>query len=225
MDESTAHRYSLQQKISFTMLVIFGIIIVGLGFLQMRNTIYGPFVIRESDLAGPETGAMFESEEVRLQSIDTDQDTINDFEELQFFGTSPYLPDTDSDGLADKKEIDAGTDPLCPEGKQCARADAQATTTSQGLVPVLGEQTGIGKDPGAPPQTDIIANLNALSQDPVVLRELMLRSGAITKAELDKVDDATLLQLAQNLIAQQFGPSGSASSTVEASSDITTTTP
>jgi len=225
MDDSTAHRYSMQQKISFTMLVLFGIIIVGLGFLQMRNTIYGPFVIRESDLAGGENSALFESEEVRLQSIDTDHDAINDFEELQFFGTSPYLPDTDSDGLGDKKEIDAGTDPLCPEGQRCVRSDAQATSTSQGLVPVLGEQTGIGKDPGAPPSTDILSNLNALSQDPALLREMMLRSGAITKAELDKIDNATLLQLAQNLITQQFGVSENASSTVEASADTTTTTP
>lgn len=205
MDETSAHRYSLQQKLSFTMLVLFGIIIVVLGFLQMRNTIYGPFVIRESDLAGPETNALFESEEVRLQSIDTDQDAINDFEELQFFGTSPYLPDTDSDGVNDKKEIDAGTDPLCPEGKRCAQAGTEATTTFQGLVPVLGDKTDIGKDPGAPPSTDILGNLTNLSQDPAVLRELMLRSGAISKEELDKVDDATLLQLAQSLITQQFG--------------------
>jgi len=215
MDETSEHRYSLQQKISFTMLLLFGIIIVALGFLQMRNTIYGPFVIRASDLAGPETSGIFESEEVRLQSIDTDQDTINDYEELQFFGTSPYLPDTDSDGIQDKKEIDAGTDPLCPEGKQCARIETQASTTSQGLVPVLGEQSDIGKDPGAPPATDILGNLTSLSTNPATLRELMLRSGAISKEELNKVDDATLLLLAQNLITQQFG----------ATTTSTTTTP
>ena len=225
MDETTDHHYSLQQKLSFTMLVIFGIIIVGLGFLQMRNTIYGPFVIHKSDLAGPAGAALFENEDVRLQSIDTDQDTINDYEELQFFGTSPYLPDTDSDGINDKKEIDAGTDPLCPEGQRCARAEAQATTTSQGLVPVLGDETNIGKNPGAPPSTDILSNLNSISQDPQVLRELMLRSGAITKEELDKVDDSTLLQMAQGLITQQFGTNGGSTTTAESDVSASTTAP
>lgn len=213
MDGSPSHSYTLQQKLSFTMLVLFGIIIVSLGFLQMRNTIYGPFVIRESDFEGSQNPALFESEEVRLQSLDTDQDGLNDYEELQFFTTSPYLPDTDSDGITDKKEIDTGTDPLCPEGQRCATVGATPTTTSQGLVPVLGDQTDIGKDPGIAPPTDILTNLNTLSQNPEILRELMLRSGAITKAELDQVDDATLLQLAQSLITQQYGSVNTATST------------
>ncbi len=179
----------------------------------MRNTIYGPFVIRESDFADNQNSALFESEEVRLQSLDTDQDGLNDYEELQFFTTSPYLPDTDSDGINDKKEIDTGTDPLCPEGQRCVQPGVQPTTTPQGLVPVLGDQTDIGKNPGIAPPADILTNLSTLSQNPEILRELMLRSGAITKAELDKVDDATLLQLAQSLINQQYGSGSTATPT------------
>lgn len=217
MDESTIHRYTTQQKISFTMLVLFGILIVVLGFLQMRNTIYGPFVIRESDFEGSQNPALFESEEARLQSIDTDQDGINDYEELEFFTTSPYLPDTDSDGISDKKEIDAGTNPLCPEGQQCAATEAVVTTTSSGLVPVLGDTTGIGQNPGdlAPPS--VLESLSALSDNPAALRDLMLRSGAISKAELDQVDDATLLELAKSMIAQQYGPTPTTSTTTTSS--------
>ena len=37
-------------------------------------------------------------ETIRLQRIDTDRDTITDYQELNFYSTSPYLPDTDSDG-------------------------------------------------------------------------------------------------------------------------------
>ncbi len=207
MDESTVHRYTMQQKLSFIMLVVFGILIVVLGFLQMRNTIYGPFVIRESDIALPENTSLFESEEARLQSIDTDQDGLNDYEELQFFTTSPYLPDTDSDGISDKKEIDTGTDPLCAEGQRCSASEVVVTTTSPGLVPVLGNATNIGQNPGEIAPPSVLENLNALSEDPKVLRELMLRSGAISKEELDKVDDATLLELAQSMIAQQYAPS------------------
>lgn len=205
MDESLEHRYTLQQKLSFTLLLFFGILIVVLGFLQMRNTIYGPFVIRESDIGESENVALFESEEVRLQSIDTDQDEINDYEELQFFTTSPYLPDTDSDGKTDKQEIDAGTDPLCPEGQRCAVSETNLTTSSQGIAPVLGQQTGIGQNPGDVAPPSVLESLNSLSNNPAALRDLMLRSGSISKEELDKVDDATLLELTKSMIDQQYG--------------------
>ncbi len=215
MDFTHEHRYTMQQKLSFTMLILFGIIIVVLGFLQMRNTIYTPFVIRSSDFNGGEGAPLFENEQVKLQSIDTDHDGINDYEELNFYGTSPYLPDTDSDEIDDKTEIVNHTDPNCPEGQKCSIKENQATTSTQGIVPVLGEQTGIGSDPGdlsAAP--GILDDLGALSKDPQKLREMMLRSGAVSRAELDKVDDATILQLAQGLVEQQFGVSSSTTSTL-----------
>jgi hypothetical protein len=215
MDFTHEHRYTMQQKLSFTMLILFGIIIVVLGFLQMRNTIYTPFVIRSSDFNGGEGAPLFENEQVKLQSIDTDHDGINDYEELNFYGTSPYLPDTDSDEIDDKTEIVNHTDPNCPEGQKCSIKENQATTSTQGIVPVLGEQTGIGLDPGdlsAAP--GILDDLGALSKDPQKLREMMLRSGAVSRAELDKVDDATILQLAQGLVEQQFGVSSSTTSTL-----------
>lgn len=211
MDLNQEHRYTIQQKLSFTMLVVFGILIVVLGFLQMRNTIYTPFVIRASDLADPANAALFENDQVKLQSIDTDHDGLNDYEELQFFGTSPYLPDSDSDGIADKVEIDNHTDPLCPEGKKCA-TEATSTSTAQGITPVLGNETGIGQNPTTPAPASILSNLSSLSQDPQALRAMMLKTGSLSKEDLDKVDDATILQLAQNLISQQFGAGTVASS-------------
>src|SRR3989338_4002530 len=204
MDLTQGHRYTIQQKLSFTMMLIFGILIVVLGFLQMRNTIYTPFVIRESDFGSPE-GALFENEQVKLQSIDTDHDGLNDYEELNFYSTSPYLHDSDSDGVEDQTEIVNRTDPNCPEGKKCLTSENSVTTSTQGLTPVLGEQTGIGSDPGSIPPPQITDDLATLSRDPQKLREMMLRTGTMTKEELDSVSDSTILQLAQNLVAQQFG--------------------
>ncbi len=210
MDLTQGHKYTLQQKLSFTMLVVFGILIVVLGFLQMRNTIYTPFVIRSTDLAGPEVGALFESEQVKLQSIDTDHDGLNDYEELNFYSTSPYLPDSDSDGIEDKTEIVNHSDPNCPEGKKCQTAENFVTTSSPTFVSELGMQTGLGLDPGPAPDTsvsDVTGNLEVLSRDPAAMRKLMLQSGAISKEELDQVDDATILKMAQGLVEQQFGTS------------------
>src|SRR3989338_8866441 len=111
-------RLSKQQKTGFVLLLVFGVLAIGLGLLQMRNTIYSPFVVRADDDASPSVSAFFD-ENTRLQQIDTDQDGLNDYEEMNFYGTSAYLPDTDSDGIEDKTEIEEGTDPLCPESEQC----------------------------------------------------------------------------------------------------------
>ena len=44
---------------------------------------------------------------------------MNDYVELYNSRTSPYLRDSDSDGIDDKAEIDQGTDPNCPKGQDC----------------------------------------------------------------------------------------------------------
>ena len=223
MDETSVHKYSTQQKLSFTMLLIFGILIIVLGFLQMRNTIYTPFVIKEADLEDPLNNALYQNDQVKLQSIDTDHDGLNDYEELQFFGTSPYLPDSDSDGIGDKKEIDNHTDPLCPQGQRCVNTQiSEKSVTSTAVSPIFGIESGIGLSPTTPPPS-IEGNLEALSQNPRALREMMLRSGVITKEEIDQVDDATLLQVAKSIIGQKFGQSVTASSSTPA--QTTTSSP
>ncbi len=45
------------------------------------------------------------------KDLDDDNDGIFDFEETYEFGTNPKNPDTDSDGLNDKQEIEQKTDP------------------------------------------------------------------------------------------------------------------
>ena len=55
----------------------------------------------------------------KLRTQDTDQDGISDYDELNFYSTSPYLEDTDSDGIDDGREIESGEDPNCPQGQDC----------------------------------------------------------------------------------------------------------
>ncbi len=186
-----------EQKTGFVLLLIFGILAVGLGLLQMRNTIYGPFVIRAQE---PSSQIVLD-ENARLQRIDTDQDGINDYEELNFYETSPYIPDTDSDGTGDKQEIDRGTDPLCPEGEVCVSADSGVTTTSTIGTPVQSDTSASG-DIAASEGTLNPADLEALINDPAGLRELLRASGKMTEEELAAIDDATLQQLAQEVIEE-----------------------
>ena len=67
-----------------------------------------------------------EDEDVLNHYSDKDGDGLTDWEEEEFYNTSPYLEDTDGDGISDLSEIDYGTDPNCKEGENCSVADSLA---------------------------------------------------------------------------------------------------
>ncbi len=75
--------FSREQKIGFIFMLIFAILTVGLGGLQLRNTIYGRFVVKKAD-TNP-FASLTNNDEERLKNIDTDRDGLTDFEELQQF--------------------------------------------------------------------------------------------------------------------------------------------
>ncbi len=189
-----------EQKVGFVLLLLFCIIAIGLGFLQMRNTIYGPFVFRPTPK--DDTEALFSDEEVKLQSIDTDHDGLNNYEELYFHQTSPYLPDTDSDKIDDKAEIEKGSNPLCPEGNDCSQATAASALVVTSTLPAPPEPpSSLGLGAGLTPTTTITAdNMESAFKDPAQLRKLLLQYGGITEAQLLNIPDETLLQYATQVL-------------------------
>lgn len=197
---------SSEQKMGAILLFVFALFAVGLGVLQLRNTIYGPFVTRPAG-AGLSPEVFFADERTRLQRIDTDQDGLNDYEELEFYGTSPYLPDTDSDGIGDKEEIDRGIDALCPEGQTCAGAtDLPREESVLAVPPIAGDnaldllrQATLDARASA---GSAASDLEALASDPALLRQLLLASGKIKEEDLKKLDDATLLSIAKDLLKE-----------------------
>lgn len=219
------HTFTKEQKMGFVLLFIFAVLVVGLGFLQMRNTIYAPFVVKSQKSPNQITIA---DETVRLQSIDTDFDGLNDYEELYFYQTSPYIPDTDSDGFTDNEEIVAGTNPLCPENKTCIEEEPIDSDTATGA----GQQfsifdTQLQDNPlvnpnviGSNGTTDLSApyqapiNFDTLLNDPNEIRKLLLSTGQITEADLNNISDEMLLDLANGAANQSFG-SGDSSQTTD----------
>lgn len=206
MPRPSERNVTKEQKVGFTLLFLFGLIAVGLGFLQIRNTIYGPFAITRG---GEEEAPAPVDEITRLQRIDTDHDGINDYEELNFWETSPYLPDTDSDGIDDKVEIDANGDPLCPQGKVCGATDSlPASPTTNPTSPLFTKNGTVSGIISLTSPTNLGANatsseqVQALLQDPAKIRALLLSTGKISEAELAKVSDAELLQMLEKLVAQ-----------------------
>ena len=203
MQASSGRRlFTREQKMGAILIFAFAILTVGLGFLQLRNNIYGPFVLHPER----ERVAVFVDEKTRLQQIDTDRDGLNDFEELNFYQTSPYIPDTDSDGVTDKNELDEGTDPICPEGELCdtgegvvevKKPDVNAyAENEQSALEFLGEK----KSEAASQLDGSSLDPKTLAKDPMLLRQLLIQSGKISAKDLELVDDATLISIAENLL-------------------------
>lgn len=186
----------------FIFMLIFAILTVSLGALQLRNTVYGPFVVH-SLVKSDQT--LLNEQQAKLQAIDTDHDGISDYEELGFYGTSPYLPDTDSDGIPDKTEIDQGTDPLCPQGQKCVSDEQLLVSSTPDIAsPLLGSAespaTIVAKSTAGISATSTaigMPDINTIVQDPAKLRALLLSTGKITQEDLNKIDDKKLMEAAQ----------------------------
>lgn len=201
-------------KAGFSLLLIFAILAVVLGFMQMRNNIFGPFAKARNSLS--KTVSITSSGE-DLSTKDTDKDGIADILELEFHQTSPYLADSDSDGVSDKEEIDRGSDPLCPEGRSCGtdsdtpvekvrpesplRAGADAFELSDFVNPT--SETGSTESGGALTQPEFPVDIEALVSDTAKLRELLLSSGQATKEQLDQIDDSALVEAAKKALGAQ----------------------
>lgn len=178
-----------EQRVGLVLLSAFAIMAVGLGILQLRNTLYEPFALNSSVPATIKTD--INSTEA-LQLRDTDRDGISDFDEMYIYSTSAYLADSDSDGMPDKVEIDSGTDPLCAVGKDCSAmvenpdaALVRNTTTSLKITGNSAELSAIGEKP---------IDLEQALKDPKQIRQLLLSSGMDPKV-LQAVSDANLMLL------------------------------
>lgn len=165
---------------------------------QLRNP-FAPVVSENSNLfaAGSNTSATLGGLD-ELRNKDTDSDGLSDYDEFYIYKTSPYLADSDSDDIPDKTEIDAGTDPNCPTGKNCNRAtlanNANADTNAV-LGPIqTNTATGTGGELTADELRQILRDAGAseelLSQIPdeellATYREIQTDRGETTTTNVN----------------------------------------
>lgn len=233
MEQPDQARLHHTQKVGFALLVVFAVCVMVLGVLQFRTIIYGSVAYKpvQVDRDVSAINRLYEDDATRLQLIDTDQDGINDFEELNFYNTSPYLVDTDSDGMSDKAEIDQGTDPICPQGGDCELFNPGGVTDSaevtlenplldgsldetNALLGAVGEYTG-GEPIRAQATSSVQGgvdisqlsqeernNVNVLLSDPDMIRELLRNSSELSDEQIDAFSDAYLLDTVAQLLTQ-----------------------
>lgn len=188
-EEQGREGLSKEQKIGVILLSVFSVFAIGLGILQIRNTMYAPFALNNK--IPPLVRDDINTNEA-LMYRDTDKDGLNDFDELYVYATSPYLADTDSDGIADKIEVDKGTNPICPEGQSCAEAGVNGDTLPN-TAPLPSATSTIGPPPSA-------QDLEKILTDPVATRKLLLDAG-FDKEILDKTSDADLMRMVKEILS------------------------
>lgn len=179
---------STEQKMAFILLLVFSVLGVVLGFVQIRNNLYGPLALN-NNVPGSIKDTVNSVDALKYR--DTDGDGLTDFDELYKYGTSPYLLDTFGYGMSDKEVIDKGL-ALCPNaGKNCSDAgtvmDVAATTTSAASAAVTST---------SPTEADFYAAIN----NPAALRQMLLQSG-VSKDVLKNVSDSDLMLLVGQMFA------------------------
>lgn len=113
-----------EQKIAAIVLAVFGVFVLIMWMAQFKKSIVSPLdTANKQDGTQQEistcTGSNCTGNDENLRFKDTDGDSLTDYDELNVYKTSPYLEDSDSDGLRDNVEIAGEKDPNCPEGVDC----------------------------------------------------------------------------------------------------------
>lgn len=208
-------KFSRAQKFGVAGLAVLGFLVVlGWGFdlvQRIQSPIQGNVAV-SPDNSRPNSSCPDGdcSQEEELRNKDTDGDGLSDWEELNVHDTSPYLEDTDGDGIMDGEEVERGSDPNCPQGRDCnnsqpfvdeevevendlsddssiSTSTTSATGIPQGGTPDLNLEATSSQDK---------AELEEIMQgegDPDTLREMLLQSG-MNKEMLDQVSDEELME-------------------------------
>ncbi|MBI2551981.1 hypothetical protein HYW17_01615 [Candidatus Uhrbacteria bacterium] len=173
----------------FLALFLLGIGSFALAFHTFPDRLRAPFNLPPPGAANPLAFSGDFENELEGATKDTDQDGIPDIREREVYGTSPYLPDTDSDGFSDKEELDAGEDPNCPRGTDCQafRFPSAREVEQERIAKSLYESTLAAKlaESGIPGVTDAPAIRN------------FLRQAGIAEEILGQFDDKALVKIFQ----------------------------
>ncbi len=190
-------KLSREQKAGFSFVILCGMLALVFGGQYLWTHMAEPFAI---NYEGPKLRLQSE-EQARAteaqKTLDTDLDSISDYDELYIYKSSPYLVDSDSDGLTDDSEINGGQDPNCALNAPCAAANNEDIVLSSGSADLEAQAQVL-----AAQQQALEAALSELhSLGPADVRQLLLESGA-NKSEVEVMTDEQVMLLYQEILTQ-----------------------
>jgi len=197
----------ISPSITYGFVGLIGVLTLVLGSLSLARVIQNPAKqIENARLKALKQASVssYAGSDTALKNKDTDQDGLSDYDELNIYGTSPYLPDSDSDGFTDSQELESGNDPNCPTGQNCRSSQIVPPDQQQQVLDNLGvEQFGQLLDK---PTTDKTSSPSSSALDlnsltPEQIRKILLESGDITQEQLDQIDDEALLKIYKEVIS------------------------
>lgn len=188
-----------ERRFSASVLGICGVTVLILSTVYLRAHVVSPFRISNNVLKPAQELLARQSDRANeveaSKTKDTDRDGLSDYSEQYVYRTSPYLGDTDSDGIPDAIEIAQSSDPNCPAGTTCIQLDNQqpsgpASSTFSDLIDVSQFAT----DPNLPPE---IRNAQQFIRDakepssmtPQEMRQVLTQYNLVTPERLQALSD------------------------------------
>lgn len=185
-------------------LSIFSLAAIFFGFWKINDSIYSPFYLGEefekeevvSKTNSASCTGLYCVSESESKDKDSDKDGLSDWEEVNMYLTSPYIEDTDGDGIDDGDEIVNSTDPNCPEGRDCESTlidyyGENSLNRSLDEMQLIEEniysELEVKND-------EALENILSGGLDTDTLRELLI-SGGLEKDVVDAFSDQELLDL------------------------------
>ncbi len=190
--------FTREQKAGYAVVIACGVLAVTLGVFYMGKHITSPFAI---NYTGDRllTGEAARAAEVTAQkSLDTDLDGMNDYDEMNVYGSSPYLSDTDGDGMNDNMEITSGGDPTCAIGAACSNTNDALIGNTVSAGDLL-EGTGVSAAAATTSIDQIKQMLTNMS--PADIRTMLIDAGG-DAAQITAMSDTEVTAMYAETVAQ-----------------------
>lgn len=222
METNTQHLTQRQQLSLLGLVVVIGIGGTALGALSVRSNIFLPFQYQGNNEG---FASSLQVGQDMFNQVDTDGDGLFDNDEVSSFGTSPYLDDSDSDGVNDGDELKNGTDPNCPLGQECVE---QQFATSENTTDSSQENTlpsGAGFELGVAKLREMLIEGGMSPEEVAALKDeeiLMAYQQVSSKLQVNQTDNNDineLKKLSASEIRTLMIERGIDASTLEAVSD------